>query len=67
MFILIEDRYLKKYKVSLENTEVCIVGYYLILGIKISQNAKNTLMLKFYQFNKYSSSSQSNNLFLLFK
>ena len=39
----------ERYQVSLENTEVCIVDNYFILGIRISQILKNTLRLNFYQ------------------
>ena len=60
------DRYLKKYHISLEDTEDCIVGCYLILGIRISQIGEWALFWKFYQFSiitdiyQYSASSSSN-------
>ena len=44
------NKYLKKYHISLEDTEDCIVGCYLILGIRISQIGEYAEDWKFYPF-----------------
>ena len=44
------NKYLKKYHVSVEDTEDCISGCYLILGIRISQIGEYVSDNKFYPF-----------------
>ena len=44
------NKYLKKYHISLEDTEDCIVGCYLILGLRISQIGEYSEDWKFYPF-----------------
>ena len=44
------NKYLKKYHISLEDTEDCIVGCYLILGVRISQIGEYAEDWKFYPF-----------------
>ena len=44
------NKYLKKYHISLEDTEDCIVGCYLIIGVRISQIGEYAEDWKFYPF-----------------
>ena len=44
------NKYLKKFHISLEDTEDCIVGCYLILGVRISQIGEYSEDWKFYPF-----------------
>ena len=53
------DKYLKKYHINIEDTEDCIGGCYLILGIIISQIGEWAEEWKFYPFSIITEISQS--------
>ena len=53
------DKYLKKYHINIEDTEDCIGGCYLILGIIISQIGEWAYDWKFYPFSIITEISQS--------
>ena len=53
------NKYLKKYHISIEDTEDCIGGCYLILGIIISQIGEVAEKWKFYPFSIITEISQN--------